>query len=215
VNIRQLARIGAALAVTAVTVSVLAACGGSNAKTTAASATGSSGQGNGQSIQAYISCLNKNGVTIALPSRGAGGFGGGNGVRPSGRPTGVRPSGTGGGFGGGGFGGGGFGGGGLGGIFGDPNTPPSGVPQSTWTAALAACKSLQPTFNGSGGGARGGTQFQAYRNCLTSHGVTASAAPGGQGGGFNTADPAITAAVKACRPLLPTQAPNPAPSPSS
>jgi hypothetical protein len=208
VNVRQLGRIGAALAATAATVTVLAACGGSTAKATPAANGTPGGQAN---IQAYISCLNKNGVTISLPT-------GGTGTRPSGRPTarptGVRPSrspGAGGGFGGGGFtGGGGFGGGA--GIFGDPTTPPSGVSQSTWTAALAACKSVQPSFaaggfGGRGGAGGGGTAFQAYRNCLTSHGVSASAAPGN----LSTADPTIAAAEKACQPLLPTRGPNPSP----
>jgi NAD(P)-dependent dehydrogenase (short-subunit alcohol dehydrogenase family) len=59
----------------------------------------------------YVECLNKNGVTIAMPSGGArnrpsGGFPGGG--MPSGMP---RPSGSG--FPGGGFPGGGFPGGGF------------------------------------------------------------------------------------------------------
>ncbi len=205
-KVRQLGRIGAALAATAATVTMLAACGGSSAKTPAANTSTPGATASGQAgIQAYISCLNKNGVTISLPSRGTG-------VRPSGRPSGgVRPSrspGAGGGFGGGGFGGGGFGGG----LFGDANNPPAGVSQATWSAALTACKSVQPSFGGGNGfGGGGGTAFQAYRNCLTSHGVSASAAPNS----LKTSDPTVAAAEKACQPLLPTRGANPNPSPTS
>ena len=103
--------------------------------------------------------------------------------------------------GGGGFGGGGFGGG----LFDDANNPPAGVSQTTWTAALAACKSVQPSFGAAEASAAvggGNTAFQAYRNCLTSHGVSASTGPVA----LNTADPTIAAAVKTCEPLLPTRA---------
>jgi hypothetical protein len=217
VRLRHVARVGG-LALTAVAaITMLAACGGSS-KPPAAS-TAASGGNNG--IQAYVSCLNQHGVTIALPSRSPGA----GGARPSRSPGAPRPSRSpgaprpsrspgaggfgGGGFGGGGFGGGGFAGGGLGGgIFNDPSHPPTGVSTSAWTAALAACKSLAPTFNRSGGGgASGNSQYTAYLNCLKSHGVTAS---GGQGS-FNTADPKVAAAMKTCAPLRPTSRPGGAP----
>jgi hypothetical protein len=205
VNVRQLGRIGAAFAATAATITVLAACGGSTTKAPVAAAS-SAGAGGQQSIQAYIACLNTNGVKISLPS-GRPSF-----VRPSGGARPSRSPGAGFGGGGGGFGGGGFGGGGAG-VFGsDPNSPPTGVSQPTWAAALTACKSLQPTFTrggGTGAGAGNSTAYQAYRNCLTSHGVSASANPGS----LSTTDPTVASAEKTCAPLLPTR--NPSPSPTS
>lgn len=198
VTLRHVRR-ASGLILTSAALVVLAGCGGSSKGTPAASPT--NGAAN---IQAYVSCLNKNGVTIALPSRGPG-------ARPSGAPN-PRSSrssgagrGTGGGFGGGGFGGGGFGGG----LFNDANNPPTGVSQATWTAALAACKSLEPTFNRGGtGGGFNNSQFTAYRNCLQSHGVRSSGAPGAT----NTADPKVAAALKTCQPLRPTGRPTGTPS---
>ena len=200
---RQLSRVGGVALTVAAAAAMLAACG-SSSKTTAAS---NAKPGGANSIQAYVSCLNQHGVKITVPSGAAR-------TRPSGRPTGARPSfspGAGRSFPAGGFGGGGFGGGG--GIFGNPSSPPTGVSQSTWTAALAACKSVQPTFNRSGGGGFGGgnsTAFQAYLNCLQSHGVSASAGPNA----FNTSDPKTAAAMKTCAPLRPTGRPTAAPSPT-
>jgi hypothetical protein len=175
----------------ATTATILSACGGGAAKP-AASATNTAGA---SSIQAYVSCLNKNGVTIAVPSGSPGGE-----ARPSRSP----------GTGGGGFGGGGTGGGfGGGGIFNDASNPPAGISASAWTAALAACKSLQPTgASGGGGGTGGSAAFTAYANCLKSHGVTTS----GGANSLNTADPKTAAAMKTCAPLRPTGAPSGAPS---
>ena len=207
-TLRHVRRAGGLVMASAALV-VLAGCGSSTKSTPAASAT--TGTAN---IQAYVSCLNQHGVTIALPSRAPGA----PGARPSGAPR-PRPSrspgagrGTGGGSAGGGFGGGGFGGG----IFNDANNPPTGVSQSAWTAALTACKSLQPTFTRGGTGTNGGfnsSQFTAYRNCLQSHGVTASGGTGGAAG-MNTADPKTAAALKTCAPLRPTGRPTGAPSTS-
>jgi hypothetical protein len=208
VNVRQLSRIGGVALAAVAAVTMLAACGGGSPKA-AASTSSPSASGANASIQAYISCLGKNGVTIAFPSRSPG-----TGARPSGRPTGARPSrspgaGFGGGFTGGGGGGGAFGGG----IFNDPSNPPTGVSATAWTSALAACKSLAPTFNrgGAGGAAGGGAAYQAYLTCLKSHGVTASAAPRSQ----STADPKVAAAMKTCAPLRPTGRPTNAPSPTN
>jgi hypothetical protein len=183
---------------------MLAACGGS-AKPAAAS---TNNGGGATGIQAYVTCLNQHGVKIALPS-------GGPRTRPSGGPTGPGPSfSPGGGFGGGGFGGGGFGGGDFGGIFGGTDNPPAGVSQSTWSAALSACKSVQPSFARSSSGPNN-TAFQAYLNCLRSHGVTASAGPNA----INASDPTTGAAMKTCAPLRPTGRPSEsatvAPSPSA
>ncbi len=200
-TLRHVRRVGGLILASSALV-VLAACGGSSKSTASDKPTSASrGQNTQADLQAYVSCLNKNGVTIALPTRAPGA-----GVRPSGAPRPSRSPGAGRGF-GGGFGGGGgnFGGG----LFNDANNPPSGVSQATWTAALAACKSLQPTFNRGGAGGFNSSQFTAYRNCLQSHGVTASS---GTGGGFNTADPKVAAAMKTCAPLRPTGRPTGAPS---
>jgi hypothetical protein len=200
----KMGRIGGAALTLAAAATMLAGCGGSSAKATASTSTNKSGA---NSIQAYVSCLNQHGVKITLPSGGA--F-----TRPSGAPR-TRPSGAprpsfSPGAGRGGFGGGGFGGG----IFGSANNPPAGVSQTTWTAALAACKSVQPTFNRGGGGFGGGgnsAAFQAYFNCLKSHGVSASAGPNA----LSTSDPKTAAAMKTCAALRPTGRPTTAPSPTS
>jgi hypothetical protein len=127
-------------------------------------------------MQAYTACLSQHGVT--MPSS----FPRGN--RPSGAPS-DRPS--------RGAGGGGFG-------FG--NQPPAGVDAATWQQAQQACASLRPS-----GGPRNGNNgaSTAYRNCLSDHGVTMSAGPGG----LDSNDPKVAAAMKACEPLRPTAAPAP------
>ncbi|HEY2792594.1 MAG TPA: hypothetical protein VGJ28_09570 [Micromonosporaceae bacterium] len=200
----KMGRIGGAALTVAAAATMLAGCGGSSAKATASTSTNKTGA-NG--IQAYVSCLNQHGVKITLPSGAAR-------TRPSGAPR-TRPSGAprpsfspGAGRGAGGFGGGGFGGG----IFGNANNPPSGVSQSTWSAALTACKSVQPTFNRGGfGGGGNNAAFQAYLNCLKSHGVSASAGPNS----LSTSDPKTATAMKTCAPLRPTGRPSVAPSPAN
>ena len=200
------ARVSALVLLGSVAAAVLAGCGGSSPTTPTANA---SAAGNASSaaggFQAYLSCLSQHGV--ALPSRGPGArVSRSPGARPNftRRP---RPSGSPGtqrGFGGfGGFGGG-FG------AFGDPSHPPAGVNAATWSAALTACKSLQPAGRGFTN-----SQFTAYRNCLQSHGVTFSAGPSR----LTTSDPKVAAALKTCAPLRPTPrpqsaAPTPAPSPT-
>ena len=193
----------------------LAGCGGGSSSTAAPSSNASGNAARGAAgVQAYVSCLTQHGVT--LPSRAPGARGTRSpGARPSfsraPRPSGSAGAGRfGGGFGGGGFGGGGFGGG----LFNNPSNPPAGVSASTWSAALTACKSLQPTAAGRGNGGFNNSQFTAYANCLRSHGVTFSAGPNG----LSTSDPKVAAALKTCAPLRPTGgarpsgAPTPAPS---
>src|SRR5258705_6296948 len=99
-------------------------------------------------IQAYLTCLSNNGVTLPNTglSFGANGsarpsFGG----RPSTRPSGAqaRPSGS------PGARGGGFGGFGGGGLFG--TAAPVGVDQATWDKATKACASVRPTAGPSAG----------------------------------------------------------------
>jgi hypothetical protein len=185
VRVRNVRRMGGLALLAATTAAILSGCGGSTAKP-AASATNTAGA---SSIQAYVACLNKNGVTIAQPSGSPGG-----GARPSRAPGTGNVSG---------------GGGGGGGIFNDASNPPTGVSASAWTAALAACKSLQPTGGGGGGAGGGGsTAFTAYANCLKSHGITTS----GGANSLNTTDPKTAAAMKTCAPLRPTGAPSGAPS---
>jgi hypothetical protein len=175
-----------------VAVSVLAACGGGSSKSTAS---GSASQANG--LEAYTSCLSQHGVTLPSFSPRARASGRAS-DRPSGRPS--RSPGAG----GGGFGGGGF--------LGDASNPPQGVDAATWKAALTACQSKRPTFNGGQNG-QNSSAFTAYRNCLSDHGVTLSTGPNG----MQTSDPKVAAALKTCAPLRPTQISRPttAPSPSS
>ena len=162
---------------------VATGCGGSGSGgTPSASATANSNN----PFQAYVACLQQNGVTITPPSGGPGG-------RPSGGPGGFPSGGPGGFPSGGAPGGGGF------------FQKPADVSQETWDKAQSACSSLRPS-GVPGGGADNGAAA-AYRNCLAEHGVTATA----NLGQLNTADPAVAAALQTCAPLRPTA---PAPSPS-
>jgi hypothetical protein len=173
--------VGAAIASTMV-LGLLAACGnsgGSGATSNAAPGGGASG------FAAYTDCLRQHGVN--LPTGRPSGQRSG---RPTDRPSGVRPSGGGR---GGGFGGGGF--------FG--SEAPPGVDQNAWDSARKACASELPSF---GPRASGNSAFQAYRNCLTEHGVTLSGGPGGFGG-IDTADPKVAAALATCAPLRPSGRP--------
>src|SRR5262249_37736719 len=83
---------------------------------------------------------------------------------------------------------------------------------TTWTAALSACKSLQPT---AAAGRFNNSQFTAYRNCLQSHGVTFSTGSGA----LSTSDPKVATALKTCAPLRPSAPPRgqavPTPAPSA
>jgi hypothetical protein len=178
----------------------LALLAGTTAGLIAACGSGGSGAGAAPSpsgpqaaLAAYVDCLNKNGVTIALPSANADGRPNRSGFptsRPSGLPTSrpsgfpqgsgrptARPSGS------GGFGRG-FGGGFL--------QKPGDVDQATWDKAMAACSSVRPSFGPGRGGDNGANA--AYQNCLRDHGATAGATP--------AAD-----ALKACEVLKPTAAP--------
>ena len=158
-------------------------------------------------------CGSSGGKATASPS-GSGGTAQGKGFAayaaclrqhgvniPTARPSG-RPSGQ------GGQRGGGFGGG-----FGQ-------VSQE----ARQACQSLAPQ-----GQRQGMQQLQAFRSCLSDHGVTlptptpgamrspgANRTPGarrspGMGflGGLKTSDPKVAKALKTCRPLLPSFSPRP------
>lgn len=96
--------------------------------------------------------------------------------------------------------------------------------------ALQACGS-PARRRGGGFGARGMQELQAFRSCLSDHGVTlptpspgmrppdarrspgARRTPGGGGfpGRFDTSDPKVTKALRTCHPLLPTFSPRPRP----
>lgn len=185
----------------------LAACG------TAGDATPEAGDPQDQGgFQAYVACLQQNGVTVATfgprASRSPGAFPS-RGARPSGEPGFPDGSGPDDGFPDGGGGGfpdrGGGPGGGFGGMFGsDPDSPPAGVDQATWAKALTACQSVRPTAVPRGGG-QNDSAMTAYRNCLAEQGVTTSSGP------MNTADPKVAAAREVCAPLLPTGRPSPTP----
>lgn len=202
-SIHRAGRLAVLAASCVAAVALLAACGGGSKPASASVEPTNSGAAG---FQAYLACLSQHGVT--LPSQSA---------RP--RPTGsfTRSPGAGG-FGGGRGAGGGFpGGGGFGGGFNfDPNNPPAGVDQATWSAALTACQSLRPALGNRGGGNNfNNSAFTAYRNCLSDHGMKfPSTGAGGGGFNFNTADPTTAAALKACAPLRPTGRPTAAPSPS-
>jgi hypothetical protein len=75
----------AGLLVATAAVLLVAACGGGGSKPASASAAGGNANGGNNAFAAYVDCLNKNGVAIALPS-------GGPRNRPSGFPR-NRPSG--------------------------------------------------------------------------------------------------------------------------
>jgi hypothetical protein len=83
--------------------------------------------------------------------------------------------------------------------------------QPAFKAAQAACQSLMP--RGRNGGQQDLQALQAFRTCLSSHGVTLpTPSPGTQNGrrggflgGLNQKDTKVAAAVKICRPLLPTR----------
>jgi hypothetical protein len=184
-------RLGVGLAVSLAPVALFAAACGSTDPSQAATA-------QTPGLQAYVDCLGRNGVV--LPGGAGGGRSPGAGPRPSfsgfpsGRPSAFpsgRPS--------GGAGGGGFGGGG--GFLG--TQAPAGVDPNTWAKAMQACGGVRP----SAGAARDSSAQRAYRNCLSEHGVSATA----NLGQLNTADPAIASALQTCAPLRPTA---PAPSPS-
>jgi hypothetical protein len=179
-------RRAAGLLVASAAVLLAAACGGSTSSNSGSGDGNSGNNGGGRNnaaFTAYIDCMAKNGVTIAMPSggprpsRSPGEF-------PSGQP---RPSGSAGNRGGGGFPGGG-----------NMFQKPAGVDDATWEKAQAACASVRP----SGRGGNGGGANQAYRNCLQQHGVTL-------GGNLNTTDPTVQKAMETCKVLRPTASATP------
>jgi hypothetical protein len=158
----------------------------------------------------YASCLRANGITLpsggpdARPSgrpdgrpSGAPGFDGGPGG--AGRPSGTgRPSGLPSGRPGFGFGG---------------THAPNGVDQETWEKAQQACEGLRPSGGPGGPGGTGNGDngaLTAYRNCLSDHGVTVT----GRIDDLDANDPEVAAAMQACAPLRPSNAPGPTSSPS-
>jgi hypothetical protein len=170
---------------------VLAACGGSSSHSASANpaapttTTVAGGRG-GFALTAFRTCMSSHGVTLPTRVR----TGSPNGGPPGSTPGETRPSGASGAR-GGGFG---FGGGNLADRF---STPPKGVDPTKYAAALAACKSTLPT----GGTALNNSAFQAYRSCLSDHGVTLPATGGA--GSINRNDPKVQAAMKTCQALLP------------
>lgn len=160
-----------------------AGCGGGSSSS--AKASPSAGNSSG-SAQAFRDCLKKNGVT--MPSRGSGGGGGGFQSMSADQQK-----------------------------------------------AFQSCRSLMPNGGRFGGGFNP-SELAAFRTCMQSHGVTlptnqprpsfspgANPSPRPSGGfrnggglgalrGMNTADPKVAAALKICRPLLPTRSAGPSPS---
>ncbi|MEU8818394.1 hypothetical protein [Actinoplanes sp. NPDC048796] len=187
-------RRAAALVVASAAVALTAACGGGDSGD--ASANGQNARGGNTAFTAYIECMSKNGVTIAMPSggprEGASGF-----PRPdvSGFP---RPSGS---AGAGGFRGGGF------------NQKPDGVDDATWQKAQEACASVRPTGRPGGGQGNNGQgnndqgsngRNAAYQNCLKDNGVADPA----------TLDPSnatVKKAMETCKVLAPAATPSATP----
>ncbi|MCO5992728.1 hypothetical protein [Actinoallomurus rhizosphaericola] len=175
---------GGAMLVSAAALAVCAGCGSSGGKT-AASPSGSAGASGAGGFAAYAACLRRHGADIPT-------------TRPSGRPSGTP----------------GQRGGGFGRAFGNVSQ-----------AARDACQSLAPQ-----GQRRGMQELQAFRSCLKDHGVTlptptpgavrspgANRTPGARPspgmrylGGLKTSDPKVAAALKTCKPLLPSFSPRPA-----
>jgi hypothetical protein len=184
-------RRAAALFVASAAVLLVAACGGNSNSSSGGNGTNTNGNGNGRNNEfaAYTECLQKNGVTITLPSRGprAGASGGPEGGFPSGMP---RPSGS-------AFPGGGRGGFPGGGAF----QKPADVDQATWDKAQAACASVRPSFGG--GNRNGGNGMNAaFQNCLKQHGVTAT------DGQLDTNDATVKKALETCKVLQPSATPS-------
>lgn len=92
------------------------------------------------------------------------------------------------------------------------SAPPSTVPASVRQAAVAACSDLKANIKGSKLSASQRKAFQAYRSCLTSHGVPLpkrTSAPGTPGSGPRrdlvtlSKSPQYAAAAQACASLRP------------
>ncbi|MFC1437415.1 hypothetical protein ABUW04_04025 [Streptacidiphilus sp. N1-10] len=174
-----------ALAATGVLASGALMLAGCSSSSSPGAATPSGNASGSAAIAQYTACLKSHGVT--LPSGGSSG-------RPSGRPTGGftgRPSGA---------PNGGFGGG--------ASANPSEA------AAMQACASLRPTGQGGFGGrgsngASGNTQAAAFISCMKDNGVTVTTQ---QVRSITTStDQKTIAALKVCKPLLPTGSTNTAP----
>ena len=163
---------------------LLAACGGGSHSAAATTnnngtAAGSNASSPGGRLSAFRTCMANHGVTLPQRNR--------NRTPGTGGSEGSTPNSFSGGGGGGGFGGG------LANRF---NTPPAGVDPTKWQNALNACRSQLPT-----GGSFNSSAFQAFRSCLSDHGVTMPA--NGGFAGINRNDPKFVSAMTICRPLLP------------
>ena len=139
---------------------------------------------------AFRTCLQQHGIT--LPSRAPGSFGQGGGQGGQGFAGG--PGGPAGAQGGQGFAGG------------------QGNSQA-FQDAIKACGGAN--FGGfrPGGAGPNSAAFQAYRSCLSDHGVTLPTA-GGARSNLATPDPKTAAALKKCAPLRPSFQRQPAPAAS-
>ncbi len=194
-------RTTAALFVAATAVAFTAACGGGSGDSSGTGPNANGGGGGNNEFAAYVECLQKNGVTITMPSFGArnrpsGGAsrGPGEGYPGGGtRSGGPRPSGSR--FPGGGFPGGGFG-----------IQKPAGVDDATWEKAQSACASLRPSGR-PGNGNRGNGQNAAFQNCMKDHGVTIT-----EGQRLDPNDATVKKALETCRVL---QQPQPSTTPTA
>ena len=175
----QVYRRAAGLLVASAAVVFAAACGGGSGSDDAGGGDAAGG-GRDNAFAAYTECLQKNGVTITMPSGGPDGTGFPSGrPRPEGSAGAPRPERS-----------GGFPGGGM---FGKPD----GVDDATWQKAQEACSSLRPSGRpGGGNGNRGDGRNAAYENCLKENGVTDTT-------NLDTADATTKKAVETCAVLKP------------
>lgn len=158
--------------VAAALVVAMAGCGSDTKGAATATTTTPSGA---DGFATYRQCLADNGVT--LPDRRQGGSPSADGQDPSG-PTGRDPQGP--------PPDGRQGGGGFGGL--DPSDP-------NVAKALAACQDKRPIGGPGGSAGRGGPLSQATKDCLAGKGITVT-----EGQQLDRTDPAVRAALQACRP---------------
>ena len=189
----QVYRRAAGLLVASAAVVFAAACGGGS-NSDGAGGGDAAGGGQDNAFAAYTECLQKNGVTITMPSgeprtRPSGGPDGAG--FPSGRPRpegsagAPRPERS-----------GGFPGGAM---FGKPD----GVDDATWQKAQEACSSVRPSGRpGGGNGNRGDGRNAAYENCLKENGVTDPST-------LDTSDATVKKAVETCKVLRPAASATP------
>jgi hypothetical protein len=191
VGSRQWVQRGALGALLLSTALAAAACGGSSGSasstsstpaTTSTTASGAASGATSAALAKYTACLKQNGVTLPTgggsPPAGAGGAGGTPPAAPTGTNGGTSTTKR-------------------------PTFPQGG--NAKFAKAQAACAKLRPAGLRAGrpaGATTSSAAFAAYRNCLTLHGVKATAL---RGGANATPTAATEKAMTACASLRPKQ----------